>query len=82
MASASPGRGHWFCIFKLFLSPLLEEVTQALQNHILKFKIEAQREVSVGGQQTPFDPVVDNSFQLSEIMLRNVGARGWSAVRS
>lgn len=76
MASAGPGRGCWFGIFKLLLSQLLEEVAQALQSHILEVKIEAQREISVGGLQMHFDQVADSSFQLSEIMLSNVGALG------
>lgn len=52
------------------------------QSHILMVRIEAQKEVGVGGQQMQVDQAVDNGLRLSAIILMNLGAPCWWAIRS
>lgn len=61
---------------------LTEEVAHVLQSHIEVAEIEAQREVSVGGPQLQVDQAVDRVLHLGRIILRNLGARGYSAIRN
>ena len=48
----------------------------------LMVKIETQREVSVGGPQIHVDLRVVCGPYFSGLILMNMGARGWSAIRS
>ena len=49
-------------------------MTHALQIPIVTVKIEAQREVGVGGLQMRVDQEVDSPLHLGEIILRNPGS--------
>ena len=53
-----------------------EEVAHVLQSHIIMVKIEAQREVGVGGLKIYVDQMVDKSLHLDIIILMNLGAHG------
>ena len=66
----------------LLLGQFAKKMTHALQSHIVAVEIEAQREVGVGGLQMHVDQAVDEGLHLGGIILTNLGAHGWSAIRS
>lgn len=44
-------------------------------------RIEVQKEVGIGGQQMQVDQAIDNGLHLSGIILMNLGAPGWWAIK-
>lgn len=51
-------------------------MAHTLQSHIVMAKIEAQREINLGGLQMHVDEGVEGSLHLSGIILRNLGVYG------
>lgn len=72
----------WFSIFKRHEERWHFSWASFPQSHILMVRIEAQKEVGVGGQQMQVDQAVDNGLRLSAIILMNLGAPCWWAIRS
>lgn len=66
----------------MFLGQFVEEVTHAFQSRIVVVKIEAQREVRVGGSQMQVDQVVDGGLHLGGIILTDLRAHSCWAVRN
>ena len=57
-------------------------MAHALQSHIVAVEIEAQREVGIGGSRIQVDLAVGGSLRLGGIILMNLGAHGFLALRS
>ena len=60
----------------LLLNPFVEKVAHALQSHVIVVRLEAQREVGVGGRQRCVDQADDSGLHLHGIILMNLGTHG------
>jgi hypothetical protein len=60
----------------MLLSQITEEVAYALQSQVIPIKIEAPREVGVGGPQVQADQAAHGSFHFGEIILTNLRGHG------
>lgn len=57
-----------------------EEVVYVLQSHIITVKVEAPREVDIGGPQMQVDQKAPCGH-LGDLTSAKLGVRGWSAIR-
>lgn len=64
------------------LCQFMGKVAPVLQSHVVAVEIGAPRESGVSGRQMRVDLAVDGGLHLDRITLINLGAHGWSAIRS
>ena len=74
---------RWFCIFKRYWAPWrFSSAHLSRCPRPTEAEVEARGEVGVGGPQTQVEQAVISGLPLGGIILTNLGARGWSTLRS